>query len=225
MRLPTPKWPPQMHVFAPATLRYGALKCTYFMFMEHYCSKSVDESCAVDLKKIKVWEWDIPADDMDCRWPDLMGKEDWNREKEEICEGFDHPDAKPLDEETLPKAAEQLRLSMRNEQVLHTIIPCLLLQGAPVSLVVLCDAQARPRLISCTTSFSFATFAFHAHRVAPLIIVCNVAFHAHPVELIQIRLMSHKKYAKAKPAPSRLDLLESTIREQELEEQQQQQQR
>ena len=46
-----------------------------------------------------------------------MNDQDWNLEKEEICEGFDHPDAKPLDAETLPKAAEQLKISVRDNQV------------------------------------------------------------------------------------------------------------
>lgn len=46
-----------------------------------------------------------------------MNNEDWNLEKQEICEGFDHPDAKPLDAETLPLAAEQLRISLRDNQV------------------------------------------------------------------------------------------------------------
>jgi len=85
-----------------------------------------------------------------------MGKTEWNLEKEEICEGFDHPDARPLDAETLPKAAEQLRISMKDNTM---------------------------------------------------------------------RLMSHKKYAKAKPEPSGFDLLESTLREQEIEEELEEQQR
>jgi len=43
----------------------------------------------------------------------------------------------------------------------------------------------------------------------------NSPFHTHC--FLQMRLMSHKKYAKAKFEPSGLDLLESTVNELEME--------
>lgn len=39
-------------------------------------------------------------------WPELMHPKEWDWEKENICEGFDHPEALPLD---LDEAARQLR--------------------------------------------------------------------------------------------------------------------
>ncbi|KAI8470751.1 MAG: hypothetical protein J3K34DRAFT_249163 [Monoraphidium minutum] len=39
-------------------------------------------------------------------WPELMEPAAWDKEKREICEGFDHPDAPPTD---LAEAARQLR--------------------------------------------------------------------------------------------------------------------
>ena len=47
-------------------------------------------------------------------WPELMESEGWQREKAEICEGFDHPEAGELD---LVSAAMQLRESTAAEQV------------------------------------------------------------------------------------------------------------
>eukprot|EP00983_Pelagomonas_calceolata_P002053 68986-Pelagomonas_calceolata.AAC.1 len=142
------------------------------------------------------------------RWPDLMGKTEWNLEKEEIwygkrclraltiqmqlvccsegfdhpdaigllcsegfdrpdaigllfsegfdhpdaigllcSEGFDHPDARPLDAETLPKAAEQLRISMKDNTrwlgARHAIVnaPCVL--NADIQSLVFCVMPAK----------------------------------------------------------------------------------
>ncbi|GAX84283.1 hypothetical protein CEUSTIGMA_g11705.t1 [Chlamydomonas eustigma] len=47
-------------------------------------------------------------------WPELMDKERWDWEKENICEGFDHVDALPTD---LNEAAAQLKLSYQQEQL------------------------------------------------------------------------------------------------------------
>lgn len=43
-----------------------------------------------------------------------MSPEGWSQEKSEICEGFDHPDAPPLDTEA---AAAQLKQATRDLQV------------------------------------------------------------------------------------------------------------
>ncbi|GBG00422.1 hypothetical protein Rsub_13165 [Raphidocelis subcapitata] len=42
-------------------------------------------------------------------WPELTDVSQWEIEKREICEGFDHPDAPEMDAPALAAAAEQLR--------------------------------------------------------------------------------------------------------------------
>ncbi|KAF8072448.1 hypothetical protein HT031_000107 [Scenedesmus sp. PABB004] len=45
-------------------------------------------------------------------WPELMAEQEWQWERENICEGFDHADAPPTD---LDEAARQLRLATVQE--------------------------------------------------------------------------------------------------------------
>eukprot|EP00199_Chlamydomonas_sp_CCMP681_P006158 CAMPEP_0119103192 /NCGR_PEP_ID=MMETSP1180-20130426/1697_1 /TAXON_ID=3052 ORGANISM="Chlamydomonas cf sp, Strain CCMP681" /NCGR_SAMPLE_ID=MMETSP1180 /ASSEMBLY_ACC=CAM_ASM_000741 /LENGTH=211 /DNA_ID=CAMNT_0007087637 /DNA_START=12 /DNA_END=647 /DNA_ORIENTATION=+ len=47
-------------------------------------------------------------------WPELMEKTSWDQEKAQICEGFDHPDAPPLD---VHSAALQLKQATRDTQL------------------------------------------------------------------------------------------------------------
>jgi Fe-S-cluster containining protein len=42
-------------------------------------------------------------------WPELMDEVGWEREKKEVCEGFDHQEANKLEGESLLAAASQLR--------------------------------------------------------------------------------------------------------------------
>jgi Fe-S-cluster containining protein len=45
-------------------------------------------------------------------WPELMDARQWRAEAEQICEGFDHPDAPPTD---LAEAARQLRTATAHD--------------------------------------------------------------------------------------------------------------
>eukprot|EP00798_Chlamydomonas_sp_ICE-L_P016804 gene16804-23085_t len=47
-------------------------------------------------------------------WPELVDKEDWELERKDICEGFDHAEAEPVN---LVEAAEQLRLANKENQI------------------------------------------------------------------------------------------------------------
>lgn len=45
-------------------------------------------------------------------WPELTDAQQWDMEKQEICEGFDHPDAPETD---LAEAANQLRIATAHQ--------------------------------------------------------------------------------------------------------------
>ncbi|KAL6754634.1 hypothetical protein V8C86DRAFT_2696655 [Haematococcus lacustris] len=74
---------------------------------EQNCVFLQDKQCsihAVRPRQCATYPW----------WPELMDPADWQREKDNICEGFDHPDAPVLD---VGSAAAQLKQATHDVQV------------------------------------------------------------------------------------------------------------